>query len=59
MSVVGIKDAEESPNLFDYIQHHCFVPLPGQKLQQLFEIREKLGTLLHLLVDLRLLVLPF
>ena len=50
----GEKVAEEleGDGLFDHGEHLGFVALPSIHLEELFEVGEELGALLHLLVDL-------
>lgn len=53
-----VKDCEkiaeevEGDGLFDHGEHLGFVALPSVHLKELLEVGEKLGALLHLLVDL-------
>ncbi len=46
-----VAEQLESHRFFDQVQHHRLVPLPRLQLHQLLEVREELGALLELLVD--------
>lgn len=53
-----VTEEVEGDGLFDHGEHLGFVALPSVHLKELLEVGEKLGALLHLLVDLWM-VSPF
>lgn len=47
-----VAEEVEGNRFFDHGEHLGFVALPSVHLEELFEVGEKLGALLHLLIDL-------